>query len=454
MTDEPDKTWAERDLEHLWHPFTQMREYAEDDPVVIERGDGVFLVDTEGNRYYDGVSSIWLNVHGHRTGALDDAIRDQLDRIAHSTLLGAANVPAIRLAEQLTEVTPDPLQRIFYADSGANAVEIGMKMAIQYYANRAGEPTDRQRFLTFEGGYHGDTFGPMSVVPDETFHWPFEQLLPDPVQVPFPHPYRWPGTDDPERVLAECLDRVEDALKRHHGELAGVLVEPVQGAGGMIVPPDGFLRGLRDLCDEHDVLLLVDEVATGFGRTGDLFACTGAGIAPDVMTLGKGITGGYLPLSAAVATEKIYEEFLGEVGEKKALFHGHSYTGNPLACAAGVASLKRLRNEVMPGLEEKVRMVREALSPLEDVPIVGEYRQAGLMCALELVQDPEDGTPFPYERRAGHVVRDHARERGMLIRPIGNNVLFLPPLGSSPDELDDMTDILGESIRAAHPELT
>ncbi len=453
MNREREQSWVEKDLRYLWHPFTQMKAYAREDPVVIERGEGVFLVDTDGNRYYDGVSSIWLNVHGHRTEEIDEAVREQLDRIAHSTLLGAANVPAVELAERLVEVTPDPLRRVFYADSGANAVEIGMKMAIQYHANRAGEPTDRQRFLTFEGGYHGDTFGPMSVVPDDTFHWPFEQLLPDPVQVPFPHPYRWSGTGDPERVLTECLTRVEDRLTDHLDELAGVLVEPVQGAGGMIVPPEGFLRGLRDLCDEHGVLLLVDEVATGFGRTGDLFACLGEGISPDIMMLGKGITGGYLPLSAAMATEELYDEFLGEVEEKKALFHGHSYTGNALGCVAGLASLNRLEREVLPSLDEKASLVRDALTPLEEEPVVGEYRQSGLMCAIELVKDPETKTPFPYERRAGDEVRDRARERGMLIRPIGNNVLFLPPLASSLRELGEMTEVLVRSVRRAQDDL-
>jgi adenosylmethionine-8-amino-7-oxononanoate aminotransferase len=452
MSAEEQPDWSRRDVEHVWHPFTQMQSYAADDPLVIERGEGVFLIDTDGNRYYDGVSSIWLNVHGHQNEKIDSAIRDQLDRIAHSTLLGSSNVKAVEFAERLTEVTPDGLEHVFYADSGANAVEIGMKMAIQYFANQAGEPTGRQRFLTFEGGYHGDTFGPMSVVPDETFHWPFEGMLPEPVQVPFPHPYRWPGTSDPQTVLDECLTQVEDKLRNHRDELAGVMVEPVQGAGGMIVPPAGFLTGLRELCTEYDVLFLVDEVATGFGRTETLFACEHEHVSPDIMTLGKGITGGYLPLSAAVAQEFIYEEFLGEVGERKALFHGHSYTGNALACAAGIASLEELQTSVMPDLPAKAMTIREGLQPLEDEPVVGEYRQAGFMCALELVQD-RDGTPFPYEREAGHVVRRQAEERGMIIRPIGNNVLFLPPLASTEDELEEMTEVLRRSVRSAQDEL-
>ncbi len=452
MSDEAETDWKRKDVRNVWHPFTQMASYAEEEPVVVERGEGVFLIDTDGDRYYDGVSSIWLNVHGHRTEAIDDAIRDQLDRIAHSTLLGISNVPAIKFADRLTNVLPEGLEHVFYADSGANAVEIAMKMAIQFFANRAGEPTSHQRFLTFEGGYHGDTFGPMSVVPDETFHWPFEGMLPEPVQVPFPHPYRWDGTDDPDTVKQECLDLVERKLQGHQDELAAVMVEPVQGAGGMIVPPEGFLAGLRELCNEYGVLLLVDEVATGFGRTGDLFACQQEEVSPDVITLGKGITGGYLPLSAAVAQPFVYEEFLGEVGEGKALFHGHSYTGNALACAAGLASLEKLQEEVLPELSRKAERVRHALQPLEDDRIVGEYRQAGLMCALELVKD-DHGTPFPYEREAGHVVRREAEKRGMIIRPIGNHVLFLPPLASTEQELSEMTEILASSVRAAGDQL-
>lgn len=446
--------WKKKDARYVWHPFTQMKEYREEAPPVIREGDGVTLTDTDGNTYYDGVSSIWLNVHGHGCEDMDRAIRDQLDHIAHSTLLGLGNVPSIRLAERLADVTPEGLTRVFFADSGANAVEIGMKMAIQFYANRKGCPTDKQRFLTFEGGYHGDTFGPMSVVPDETFHGPFENMLPEPVQVPFPHSYRWPGSAvQPGNVRDECLERVETKLDRHANELAGIMVEPVQGAGGMRPAPDGFLAGLRSLCNEYNVMLLVDEVATGFGRTGSLFACDHDEVTPDILTLGKGITGGYLPVSATLATERIYESFLGNTGEKTALFHGHSYTGNALGCAAGIASLDRLQEHVMPELPGRIETVRKHLAPLQELPFVGNVRQKGLMCGIELVADEEKKTPFPYEAEAGHIVRKKAQEKGLLMRPIGNHVLFLPPLVTEEEDLIRMIDILRESISGAESEL-
>jgi len=444
--------WKQRDAGVVWHPFTQMQEYAGGDPVVIERGEGVFLEDTEGNRYYDGVSSLWLNVHGHGVDALDEAVRDQLDRVAHTTLLGRGSVPSIRLAERLVEVTPEGLSRVFYSDSGATAVEIGMKMAIQFYANRAGEPTDRQRFLTFENGYHGDTFGPMSVVPDPTFHWPFEPLLPEPIQVPFPHVRRWPGTDDPKVVLRESLDEVERALEEHGKTLAGVMVEPVQGAGGMVGAPGGFLGGLRELTRQHGIFLLVDEVATGFGRTGPMFACDAEGITPDILPLGKGLTGGYLPVAATLATDELYGAFLGSREDKTALYHGHSYTGNALGCAVALASLKRL--EGMRGeLSEKIQRIREGLAPLEDEPHVAEVRQTGFMCGIELMQNPASEQPFPEEARAGWTACERARERGMLLRPLGDVVIFMPPLASTHEELTEMLGILRGAVRDVREDL-
>ncbi len=440
--------WQDKDKEYVWHPFTQMEEYVEGDPVVIERAEGVYLEDTEGNTYYDGVSSLWLNVHGHGVDGIDDAVRDQLDRVAHTTLLGRGSVPSIALAERLVEVTPDGLSRVFYSDSGATAVEIGMKMAIQFFANRTGEHTSRQRFLTFENGYHGDTFGPMSAVPDPTFHWPFEPLLPDPVQVPFPHVKRWPGTDDPQAVLQDCLDRVEWSLEEHGEALAGVMVEPVQGAGGMVTAPDGFLGGLRELTREHEPHLIVDEVATGFGRTGPMFACDEAGMTPDILTLGKGLTGGYLPVAATLATDRLYEAFLGRREDKTALYHGHSYTGNALGCAAALASLDRLES-ILDDLPSKIDRITEGLTPLEEEPHVYEVRQEGFMCGIELMLDPDDERPFPEETRAGWTVCERARDRGMLIRPLGDVVVFMPPLGSTEDELAEMLEVLRQAVRDA-----
>lgn len=433
----------ETDKQYVWHPFTQMADYCAGEPVVIEEGDGVMLRDAEGNEYYDGVSSLWVNLHGHQVDEIDQAIEDQLDKVAHSTLLGQGGEAPTRLAKQLVEVTPPGLEKVFYSDSGATAVEIGMKMAIQFWANKAGSPTDKKRFLTFEGGYHGDTFGPMSIVPDPEFHWPFENLLPEPVQVPFPHVKRWPGTDDSKQVLNESLDTVNDAIDEHEDELAALVVEPVQGAGGMVTPPEGFLNGLRELTRDRELFLMVDEVATGFGRTGEVFACDKEGVTPDIMTLGKGITGGYLPVAATMATREIYERFLGE--RKEGLLHGHSYTGNALGCAAACASLKLLR-ERMGTLPEKIDCITDQLKGTESMDHVYEVRQAGFMVGVELdrsrVECPEGS------RGPGWAVCSEARSRGMLLRPLGPVVVFMPPLASSLDDLRAMTDILTESLRS------
>jgi adenosylmethionine-8-amino-7-oxononanoate aminotransferase len=444
--------WKSKDKRYVWHPFTQMKEYEEGDPVVIESGDGVRLTDTEGNEYFDGVSSLWVNVHGHQVDEIDQAIEDQLDQVAHSTLLGQGNVASTELAERLVEVTPEGLERVFYSDSGATAVEIGMKMAIQFWANKAGEPTDRQTFLTFENGYHGDTFGPMSVVPDETYHWPFRQLLPDPYQVPFPHVDQWPGTDNPDTVLNECLEQIDETLEEKGHRIAGIMVEPVQGAGGMITAPDGFLSGLRTLADKYGQLLLVDEVATGFGRTGTMFACDKESVTPDIMPLGKGITGGYLPVAATMATERIYDEFLGERQDRTALYHGHSYTGNALGCAAAIASLDLLE-ERMDELDEKIEFISKRLSEAESIGLVREVRQSGFMCGIELMKDPDQNQPFSEQIEAGWTVCEAAKDRGMLIRPLGDVVIFMPPLSSTKSELEGMCEILLESLKEGTREL-
>ncbi len=443
--------WKKKDKRYVWHPFTQMEEYCAGDPVVIESGHGVKLVDTEGREYFDGVSSLWLNVHGHSVDPINRAIERQLEKIQHSTLLGRGSVPSIRLAERLVEVSPPGLEKVFYSDSGATAVEIGMKMAIQYWANESGEATSRRRFLTFRGGYHGDTLGPMSVVPDPTFHWPFMKMFPDPVQVDFPGVGKGVSSEQADRARKACMRAVEEKLKNHQDELAGILVEPVQGAGGMVTPPEGFLRGLRELADRYDRFLLVDEVATGFGKLGTMFACDREGITPDIMPLGKGLTGGYLPVAATLATERIYERFLGD--RREALLHGHSYTGNALGCAAALTSLDMLE-EMLPELPDRIEWISEQIREAGDCSIVGEIRQAGFMCGIVLMREPERGVGFEPEERAGWRVCEQARERGMLIRPLGDVVVFMPPLASTRDQLGEMLDILVESLRATAAELT
>ena len=317
------REFYEKNREYLWNPFTQMKEYLADDPVIIEYAEGRKLFDVEGRQYWDGVSSVWLNVHGHRVPELDEAIREQLDKVAHSTLLGMANVPAILLAEQLVKIAPPGLKKVFYSDSGAEAVEIALKMAFQYWRN-IGIP-GKETFLTMKEAYHGDTIGAVSVGAINLFHSTYTPLLFPSIKIPYPNVYRNPyGVSTHEEVMARSLSEVEAVMAEKAGQLAAVIVEPVQGAGGMVPMPEGYLRELRHLCDKHNILLIVDEVATGFGRTGKMFACEHDGVTPDILTMAKGITGGYLPIAATLATNKIYDAFYADYDELKTLYHGHS----------------------------------------------------------------------------------------------------------------------------------
>jgi adenosylmethionine-8-amino-7-oxononanoate aminotransferase len=430
MRQKPDSQQLRQwDRQYVWHPFTQMSDYVRDDAPIITEGDGRKLIDSDGRSYYDGVSSLWLNAFGHRVPEIDAAIREQLGRIAHSTLLGQGSEASIVLARRLVEVAPSGLQKVFYSDSGATAVEIAMKMAVQFWANQTEDRSSpRQRFIAFENGYHGDTFGPMSLVWDDLFHQPFVGMLEPHFQIPFPRQH-----------VAGSLDRCRGALRtllaKHAHEVAAVITEPVQGAGGMIVPPAGFLRMLREVCDEFGVLLIVDEVATGFGRTGRLFACEYDSIAPDLLCLGKGITGGYLPLAATLATERIYDAFLAPYAERKQLFHGHSYTGNALACAAALAALE-LFPKVLAQLKAKIERITVGLESLRAFACVGEIRQSGTMCAVEIV--PVAGGHYQWRQQAGKIVCDATRAHGMILRSLGSNVIYMPPLASELEEIDEM----------------
>ncbi|MGE0431459.1 MAG: adenosylmethionine--8-amino-7-oxononanoate transaminase [Planctomycetota bacterium] len=445
---------AALDRAHLWHPFTHMQQWMDDDPVVIVAGDGRRVQDANGNWYWDGHSSLWVNLHGHREPALDAAIRDQLDRVAHTTQLGLASSPAIHLAKRLSGMTGDRLSRVFLSDNGATAVEAALKIAVQYHHNRGDRR--RQKILGFTDNYHGDTVGAMSVAPDDLFHHPFLGRLPAHPRAPYPNVYRWPDRRlDSPHVCAAALSETEKVIRAHADELAAIIVEPVEGAGGIIPAPPGFLRGLRELADRFGVLLIVDEVATGFGRTGRLFAWQADGdrAVPDLLCLGKGITGGYLPLAATLVREEIFREFLGEVDSGRTFFHGHSYTGNQLGCAVALASADLLEQHVLPTLPDMVAQISRGLERLAILPHVGSVRQAGTMVGIELVADKATRARFAYRHRVGELVVREARTRGMIIRPIGGTVIFMPPLASKPDELDAMLKILDESLRAAMPRL-
>ncbi len=415
------------DRDHLWHPFTQQRGWCEEEPLMIERGEGSYLIDDAGNRYLDGVSSLWCNVHGHRHPGIDAAVTDQLGKVAHSTMLGLSHPGAAELAARLVDLAPPGLSRVFYSESGSTATEIALKMAFQYQQQRGGQHARRTSFVHLRDSYHGDTIGSVSVGGIELFHSTYRPLL-------FETHVAEPGdAADLERVLAV-----------HEEEIAAVIVEPlVQGAAGMLLHPPGYLRAVRELCDSFGVLLICDEVATGFGRTGTMFACEQEGIAPDLLCLAKGLTGGYLPLAATLATERIYEGFLGAPEEYRTFFHGHTYTGNPLACAAALASLDAFESErTIERLQPKIALLRELLDEVEAMPEVTEVRSRGFMVGIDLSEhDPA--------LRMGHRVTVEARERGAIIRPLSDVVVLMPPLSISEGDLRRLVEITAESIRAA-----
>ena len=415
---------AAADRAYLWHPFTQQRGWVDEHPVIVDRAEGTDLIDVEGNRYIDGVSSLWCNVHGHAHPRIDAAVRGQLSKVAHSTMLGLSHRPAIELAQRLVEIAPAGLTRVFYSDSGSTATEIALKMAFQYWRQRG---QDRRRFVALRMAYHGDTIGSVSVGGIDLFHSVYEPLL-------FDTPKAEPGD----------VDGMVRLLTAHEGEVAAVIMEPlVQGAAGMLVHPPGYLRAVRELCDEHGALLILDEVATGFGRTGRMFACEHEGVAPDLLCLAKGISGGYLPLAATLTSERIYDGFLGRHEEFRTFFHGHTYTGNPLACAAGIATLDVFREEhTLERLQPKIELLGELLQPIASHPAVREVRRRGFMVGIELAE-------YPLPVRIGHRVTLEARRRGAIIRPLGDVVVLMPPLAISAEHLRRLVDVTAEAIDAA-----
>jgi adenosylmethionine---8-amino-7-oxononanoate aminotransferase len=418
---------ARLDRDHLWHPFTQQRGWEEEEPLIIERAEGTDLIDSEGRRYIDGVSSLWCNVHGHRHPGIDAAVEGQLSRVAHSTMLGLSHGGAAELAARLVEISPPGLTRVFYSDSGSTATEIALKMAFQFQQQRGGRHSRRTSFVHLREAYHGDTIGSVSVGGIDLFHATYRPLL-------FAGHAAEPGdADDLARIL-----------RAHEAEVAAVILEPlVQGAAGMITHPPGYLKAVRRLCDEHGVLLICDEVATGFGRTGTMFACEQEGVSPDLLCLAKGLTGGYMPLAATMATERIYEGFLGAPEEQRTFFHGHTYTGNPLACAAALANLDAFEAErTIERLQPKIELLDDWLQMVGEMPEVVEVRSRGFMVGIDLGEhDPA--------LRLGHRVTLEARRRGAIIRPLGETIVLMPPLSISEADLQRLLEIVGQSIEAA-----
>jgi adenosylmethionine-8-amino-7-oxononanoate aminotransferase len=443
------KELEDLDRHLIWHPFTQMKDYMEEVPLIVERGEGSYLVDIYGKKYLDGVSSLWVTLHGHRKKEIDDAIRNQLDQVAHSTLLGISNVSAIELAKELVDIAPGGLRKIFYSDSGSTAVEIGLKIAFQFWKQKRNGRSKRT-FLSFVNAYHGDTIGSVSLGGIDLFHQIYGSLLFPVYRAPYPYCYRCPLERSTPSCGMECLNRVEDILSTHHEEIAALVIEPmIQGAAGMITSPKGYVKRIRELTIKYGVLLIADEVATGFGRTGRMFACDHESISPDILCLAKGITGGYLPLAATLTTEEIFNAFLGEYEEKRTFFHGHSYTGNPLACAAAAANLRVMKQEkVLEKLQGKIQFLSEALKEYEELEHVGDIRQLGMMVGIELVVDKATKEEYPFEDKIGINVTKEARSRGLIIRPLGNVIVLMPPLSISQDELSEILSITYHSIKA------
>ena len=436
------------DHTYIWHPFTQMQEWMSEEPCIISHADGHYLVDVHGRRYLDGVSSLWCNVHGHRRNELDKAIKAQLDQVAHSTFLGLSHVPGIQLAQKLIEIAPKSLQRVFYSDNGATAVEIALKMAIQYWQLK-GE-TKRTQVATLLESYHGDTVGSMSMGYSETFHRFHKSLLFPVLRLTPPHVFRYYKGMREQEALNQAIKEAEERIAEQNDTLAALVMEPLmQGAAGMWPQPMEYLKALSEVCRRNGILFVLDEVATGFGRTGKMFACEHAGITPDILCLAKGLTGGYLPLAATLASEEIFAAFLGEYREFKSFFHGHTYTGNPLGCAAALANLELFEQEnIIERMRPKIAYLQNRLNDdFLALSHVSDVRQWGFMVGIELVEDGKSRQNYPPERRIGHKVVLEARKHSVLIRPLGDIIILMPPLTIADNELKTLLDITHNCIR-------
>jgi adenosylmethionine-8-amino-7-oxononanoate aminotransferase len=446
---EPTRDQLERwDREIVWHAFTQMSEY---EPLIFQSAHGCTLVDLDGREYLDGVSSLWCNIHGHRHPRLDAAIRRQLEQVAHVTSLGSSNPTTIKLARRLVDLAPPGLNHVFFSDSGATAVEVAVKMALQYWRQRSDPKPSKTTYLALSHAYHGDTLGSVSVGGVERFHAMFQPLLFEVLRAPAPDIFRLPPGVTREGALAHYLGAAERVLAEHHQQIAAVVIEPlVQAAAGMLVHPSGYLRGLAELARRYDVLIIADEVAVGFGRTGRMFACEHEQVVPDLLCLAKGLTGGYMPVAATLATDEIYQAFMGGYAESKTFFHGHTYGGNPLGCAAALATLEVFEQEqTLANLPPKIRRLETHLARIAAHPHVGDVRQCGLIGAVELVRDRSTNEPYPWKEKRGIRVCDVARKHGALLRPLGNVLVVMPPLVVSLEELDRIVAALEAGIEAA-----
>lgn len=418
-----------RDLNTLWHPCSQMKDYAENIPLVaIERAEGVWLIDYDGRRYLDAISSWWVNIFGHQHPEINSAIKKQVDQLEHVLLAGFTHQPVIDLSEKLVALTPPGLSRCFYADNGSSAVEIALKMSFHYWQN-VGQ-RQKQKFVYLNNGYHGETLATLAVSGNDLYKKVYEPLLMPTYCAPSPDCRQ----KEPGETWADCSKRLfagmENILQEHANEIAAVIVEPLlQCAGGMLMYDPSYLRLLRAACDRYQVHFIADEIATGFGRTGSLFACQQADVTPDFMCLSKGLTGGYLPLSVVLTQEAIYDAFYDDYQNLKAFMHSHSYTGNPIACAAANATLTLFeKNNVIENNQQIATQLHEASQRFKDHPHVAHLRQQGMVVAFDLIKDKNTRTPYPWQQRRGLGAYRHALQQGVILRPLGDTIYFMPPL--------------------------
>jgi adenosylmethionine-8-amino-7-oxononanoate aminotransferase len=435
------------DRHHVWHAFTQMQEY---EPLLIERGEGCWLVDTQGRRYLDGSASMWCNVHGHRHPRLDAAIVAQLGQVAHTTNLGLSNPTTVEFARRLVEVAPPGLEKVFFSGDGSSAIEAALKMAFQYWLQADPPRPARTRFVAIGEAYHGDTLGAIGVGGVDRFTAMFAPLTFEAIRLPSPGG-PCPHSGEPAPTLADSLAALDRILAEHADSVAAIIMEPlVQAAAGIYVHPAGFLRAVAELARRHDVLLILDEVATGLGRTGTMFACEQEGVSPDFLCLAKGLTAGYLPMAATLTTDRVWNAFLGSHADRRTFFHGHTYGGNPLAAAVGIASLDIFRDEgVLESLPPKIVRLRDHVSRLATLEHVGHVRQCGLVAGLDLVADKASGSRYPWQEQRGTKACLAARPHGALLRQLGDTVVLMPPLAVSLEEIDHLAAAAEAGIRAA-----
>ncbi len=435
------------DLQHVWHPCSQMKDYEDFPPIVIKKGQGVWLYDEKNNRYLDAVSSWWVNLFGHANPRISQALSEQAFTLEHVIFANFSHVPAIKLAQKLVALTPRSLQKVFFADNGSSAIEIALKMSFQYHMQIG--KTTKKRFLALTDAYHGETLGALSVGGVDLYNEVYQPLLLDTVRAQGPDCFRCPFNKNPQSCDAQCISFVEKELSQHHMEITAVIIEPlIQAAAGMKMYPSIYLRRLRELCTNYDVHLIADEIAVGFGRTGTLFACEQAAISPDFMCLSKGLTGGYLPLSVVLTTNEVYQAFYDDYATMKAFLHSHSYTGNTLACRVALEVLSMFEEEHYIDIvqEKGERMRKLAVEAFSDLPFVGEYRQVGFVGAIELVANREMKEPFSSEERIGYQIYKRALTKGLLIRPLGNVLYFMPPYIITDEEMQFMIQTTKETI--------